>query len=197
MKFELPKLSYAVEALAPAIGKETVEFHYGKHFLTYVNNLNGLVQGTKFENADLETIVRESDGAIFNNAGQVLNHDIYFKSFSPSPKSEPSDKLLEAIQKQFGSFGEFKEEFSKAAVSLFGSGWAWLCKKDDASLAITQEQNAGNPLHSKTGFPLLCCDVWEHSYYLDYQNRRADYVKNYWNILDWKKVEERFISDKL
>jgi Fe-Mn family superoxide dismutase len=197
MKFELPKLEYAVEALAPAIGKETVEFHHGKHFLTYVNNLNGLVQGTKFENADLETIVRESDGAIFNNAGQVLNHDFYFKSFSSSPQSEPSGKLLEAIQKRFGSFGEFKEEFSKAAVSLFGSGWAWLYKTGDGSLAISQEQNAGSPVHSKTGLPLLCCDVWEHSYYLDYQNRRADYVKNYWNILDWKKVEERFISDKL
>ncbi|MDR1584214.1 MAG: superoxide dismutase [Prevotellaceae bacterium] len=197
MKFELPKLSYAVEALAPAIGKETVEFHYGKHFLTYINNLNGLVQGTKFENADLETIVRESDGAIFNNAGQVLNHDIYFKSFSQSPKSEPSGKLLEAIQKRFGSFGEFKEEFGKASVSLFGSGWAWLYKKDDGSLAISQEQNAGNPIHSKTGFPLICCDVWEHSYYLDYQNRRADYVKNYWNILDWKIVENRYATDEL
>jgi Fe-Mn family superoxide dismutase len=197
MKFELPKLLYAVEALAPAIGKETVEFHHGKHFLTYVNNLNGLLPGTKFENADLVTIVRESDGAIFNNAGQVLNHDIYFKSFSASPKSEPSGVLLEAIRKQFGSFGEFKEEFSKATISLFGSGWTWLYKKDDGSLAISQEQNAGNPIHSKTGLPLLCCDVWEHSYYLDYQNRRADYVRNYWSILNWKEIEERFVSDKL
>jgi Fe-Mn family superoxide dismutase len=195
MKFELPKLSYAVESLAPAIGKETVEFHYGKHFLTYINNLNGLVQGTKFENADLETIVRESDGAIFNNAGQVWNHDIYFKSFSPSPKSEPSGKLLEAIKKNFGSFGEFKEEFSKAAVSLFGSGWAWLYKKDDGTLAISQEQNAGNPIHSKTGTPLIGCDVWEHSYYLDYQNRRVDYIKNYWNILDWKVIENIFVKE--
>jgi Fe-Mn family superoxide dismutase len=197
MKFELPKLSYAVEALAPAIGKETVEFHHGKHLLTYVNNLNGLIQGTKFENADLETIVRESDGAIFNNAGQVLNHDMYFKTFSPTPKSEPSGALMEAIEKKFGSFGEFKEEFSKASISLFGSGWAWLYRKDDGSLAISQEQNAGNPIHSKTGFPLLCCDVWEHSYYLDYQNRRADYVKNFWTVVDWKTVEERFVNGKL
>jgi Fe-Mn family superoxide dismutase len=197
MKFELPKLVYAVEALAPAIGKETVEFHHGKHFLTYINNLNGLILGTEFENADLETIVRESTGAIFNNAGQVLNHDIYFKSFSPTPKSEPSGKLLETIRERFGSFGEFKEEFSKISISLFGSGWTWLYKKNDGSLEICQEQNAGNPVHSKTGLPLLCCDVWEHSYYLDYQNRRADYVKNFWNILDWKKIEERFINDKL
>jgi Fe-Mn family superoxide dismutase len=194
MKFELPKLSYAVEALAPVIGKETVEFHYGKHFLTYINNLNGLIQGSKFENADLETIVRESDGAIFNTAGQVWNHDIYFKTFSPSPKSEPSGKLLEAIKKDFGSFGEFKEEFSKAAVSLFGSGWTWLYKKDDGTLAISQEQNAGNPIHSRTGTPLIGCDVWEHSYYLDYQNRRADYIKNYWNILDWKAIENIFVK---
>jgi Fe-Mn family superoxide dismutase len=192
MRFELPKLSYAVEALAPAIGKETVEFHYGKHFLTYVNNLNGLIQGTKFENADLKTIVRDSDGAIFNNAGQVWNHDIYFRTLSPSPKSEPSGKLLEAIKNSFGSFGEFKEEFGKAAVSLFGSGWTWLYKKDDGTLAISQEQNAGNPIHSKTGTPLIGCDVWEHSYYLDYQNRRADYVKNYWTVLDWKVIEHIF-----
>jgi Fe-Mn family superoxide dismutase len=195
MKFELPKLSYAVEALAPAIGKETVEFHYGKHFQTYINNLNGLVQGTKFENADLETIVRESDGAIFNNAGQVWNHDIYFKTLSQFPKSEPTGKLLEAIKKNFGSFGEFKEEFSKAAVSLFGSGWAWLYRKDDGTLAISQEQNAGNPIHSRTGTPLIGCDVWEHSYYLDYQNRRVDYVKNYWNILDWKIIENIFVKE--
>jgi Fe-Mn family superoxide dismutase len=195
MKFELPKLSYAVEALAPAIGKETVEFHHGKHFQTYINNLNGLIQGTKFENADLETIVRESDGAIFNNAGQVWNHDIYFKTLSPFPKSEPSGKLLEAIKKSFGSFGEFKEEFGKAAVSLFGSGWAWLYKKDDGTLAISQEQNAGNPIHSRTGTPLIGCDVWEHSYYLDYQNRRVDYVKNYWNILDWKVIENAFVKE--
>jgi Fe-Mn family superoxide dismutase len=192
MKFTLPDLLYAVEDLAPAIGKETVELHYGKHFQTYINNLNGLVQGTKFENADLETIVRESDGAIFNNAGQVWNHWLYFQSFSPTPKSEPSGELLEAIKKDFGSFGEFKEEFSKKAVTLFGSGWAWLYRKDDGSLAISQESNAGNPIHSKTGQPLIACDVWEHSYYLDYQNRRADYVKNFWTILDWKIVESIF-----
>ncbi|MDR1886868.1 MAG: superoxide dismutase [Prevotellaceae bacterium] len=196
MKFELPKLPYAVEALAPAIGKETVELHYGKHFLTYVNNLNGLIQGTKFENADLETIVRESDGVIFNNAGQVWNHDIYFRSFSPFPKSEPSGALLDAIKKNFGSFGEFKETFGKAAISLFGSGWAWLYKTDDGALAISQEPNAGNPIHSRTGLPLIGCDVWEHSYYPDYQNRRADYVRNFWNILDWKVVEEKFVGKK-
>jgi Fe-Mn family superoxide dismutase len=197
MKFELPKLLYAVEALAPAIGKETMEIHHGKHFSTYVDNLNRLIQGTEFENADLETIVRESNSIIFNNAGQVLNHDIYFKSFSPTPKSEPSGKLLAAIMRRYGSFGEFKEEFSKASISFFGSGWVWLYCRTDGSVAICLEQNAGNPLHSGTGFPLFCCDVWEHAYYLDYQNRRAEYVKNYWNIVDWEKIEERYTTRKL
>ncbi|MDR1896901.1 MAG: superoxide dismutase [Prevotellaceae bacterium] len=192
MKFELPGLPYAIDALAPIISKETVEFHYGKHFQTYVNNLNNLIQGSKFENANLDIIVRDSEGAIYNNAAQVWNHDLYFKSFSPTPKNEPSGDLLNAIIKSFGSFGEFKEEFSKVAIALFGSGWVWLYKKSDGALAISQESNAGNPIHSKSGTPLIACDVWEHTYYLDYQNKRADYIKNYWNILDWKTIEASF-----
>ena len=192
MKFELPKLSYATNALSSVISEQTMELHYGKHFKTYIDNLNNLVKGTKFENADLDTIVKEAEGAIFNNAGQAWNHTIYFNSFSPTPKAEPSGELLKAIEKSFGSFGEFKEEFSKLAASLFGSGWAWLSKKADGSLVITQESNAGNPLHSKTGVALVGCDVWEHSYYLDYQNRRADYIKGFWDILDWKVVENTF-----
>ncbi len=191
MKFELPKLPYAADALAPVIGKETVEFHYGKHLQTYVTNLNNLVQGTKFENADLETIVKESDGAIFNNAGQVLNHNLYFLSFSPNGGGEPTGKLAEAIKTQFGSFEEFKKEFTQAGVTLFGSGWAWLSKDAEGKLHITKEGNAGNPI-TKGYTPLLGFDVWEHSYYLDYQNRRADHLNDLWKIIDWTAVSARY-----
>ena len=192
MKFELPALEYALDALAPKIGKQTMEFHYGKHHQAYVTNLNNLIQGTKFENADLNTIVMESEGVIFNNAGQVWNHNLYFESFSQAPQTEPTGALADAIDKSFGSFSELKDKFGKMAIALFGSGWVWLSKKDDGSLILTQESNAGNPLRSKTGKALLTCDVWEHSYYLDYQNRRADYVQNFWDIVNWKAVEKRF-----
>lgn len=191
MKFELPKLPYATDALAPVISKQTIELHYGKHLQTYITNLNNLIQGTKFENADLETIVKESEGAVFNNAGQTLNHNIYFLSFSPNGGGEPTGKLGDAIKAQFGSFEKFKEEFEKAAIGVFGSGWAWLSKDKDGKLYISQDSNAGNPL-TKGHTPLLGFDVWEHSYYLDYQNRRADHVKELWKIIDWKAVEARF-----
>lgn len=191
MKFELPKLPYETNALEPVIGKQTIELHYGKHYQTYLTNLNNLVPGTKFENADLETIVKESDGAIFNNAGQALNHQIYFLSFSPKGGGEPSGKLAEAIKAQYGSFDKFKEDFEKAAIGVFGSGWAWLSKDADGKLYITQHSNAGTPL-TIGQTPLLGFDVWEHSYYLDYQNRRADHVKELWKIVDWKAVEARF-----
>lgn len=192
MKFELPVLLYALDALAPKISKQTMELHYGKHLQAYVTNLNNLIVGSKFERSDLNTIVMESDGAIFNNAGQTFNHNIYFATFSPTPQSEPTGALAEAIKKNFGSFGEFKEQFSKSALTLFGSGWAWLSKKDDGSLIITQESNAGNPLRSKNGTALLGCDVWEHAYYLDYQNRRADHIQSFWDVIDWKTIEQRF-----
>lgn len=191
MAFELPKLPYDLDALAPAIDKRTMEFHYGKHHQAYINNLNNLVPGTKFEHASLEQIIREAEGGIFNNGAQVWNHTFYFTSFAPAATAAPSGKLAAAIDKDFGSFAAFKESFSKAAATLFGSGWAWLVKKDDGSLAIVQESNAGCPLRNGLT-PILTCDVWEHAYYLDYQNRRPDYIAAFWNIINWEVVEKRF-----
>jgi Fe-Mn family superoxide dismutase len=191
MKFELVKLPYASDALETVISKQTIEFHHGKHLQTYVNNLNNLIQGTKFENADLETIVRESEGAIFNNAGQVLNHNLYFTQFSPTGGGQASEKLAEAINAAFGSFENFQKEFEAAGVGLFGSGWVWLAEDKDGKLSITKESNAGNPV-TKGLKPLLGFDVWEHSYYLDYQNRRADHLKELWKIVDWKTVGSRY-----
>jgi len=191
MSFELPKLPYALDALQPHISEQTLEFHYGKHHQAYINNLNNLIPGTRFENASLEQIVREADGGIFNNGAQVWNHTFYFMSFSPTGIREPQGSLALAIESRYGSFAAFREQFTKAAVTLFGSGWAWLVKKEDQTLEIMQESNAGNPL--RQGFvPLLTCDVWEHAYYLDYQNKRPDYLQAYWNILDWKVISERF-----
>lgn len=191
MKFELIQLPYATNALEPVISQQTIEFHHGKHLLAYVNNLNNLIQGTKFENADLETIVRESDGPIFNNAGQVLNHALYFLSFSPNGGGEPKGKLAEAINSQWGSFENFKKEFNTAATGLFGSGWAWLAKDANGKLSIEKESNAGNPV-TKGLTPILGFDVWEHSYYLDYQNRRADHLNELWKIIDWNVVSDRY-----
>jgi Fe-Mn family superoxide dismutase len=191
MKFELPKLPFGLTDLDPKISGKTLEFHYGKHHQAYVNNLNNLIPGTKFENADLETIVKEAEGGIFNNGAQVWNHTFYFDTFSKSPKVEPKGKLAEAIERDFGSFTKFKEAFAKAAATLFGSGWAWLVKDEHGKLLIIQESNAGNPLRS--GYtPLLTCDVWEHAYYLDYQNRRPDYIEAFWTLVDWQIVEKRF-----
>jgi len=191
MKFELIQLPYASDALEPVISKQTIEFHRGKHLQTYVNNLNNLIQGTKFENADLETIVKESDGAIFNNAGQILNHNLYFLQFSPIGGGKPSGKLAKAIDETWGSFENFRKEFETAGAGLFGSGWVWLAADKDGKLSITKEPNAGNPL-TKGLKPILTFDVWEHAYYLDYQNRRADYLKTLWNIIDWQVVESRY-----
>ena len=191
MTFEKVTLPYATDALEPVISKQTIEFHYGKHLQAYVDNLNKLIVGTKFENSDLETIVKESDGAIFNNAGQTLNHNLYFTSFSPNGGGEPKGKLAEAINAQFGSFEKFKEEFTAAGVALFGSGWVWLAKDADGKLSINSESNAGNPIR-KGLTPILGFDVWEHSYYLDYQNRRADHLKELWKIIDWDVVSQRY-----
>ncbi|OJV37799.1 MAG: superoxide dismutase [Bacteroidia bacterium 43-41] len=191
MKFEKVALPYATDALEPVISKTTVELHYGKHHQAYVDNLNKLIVGTEFENADLETIVKKSSGAIFNNAGQTLNHNLYFTSFKPNGGGEPKGKLAEAIKSQFGSFDKFKEEFSAAGVSLFGSGWVWLAKDASGKLSIEKDSNAGNPL-TKGLTPILGFDVWEHSYYLDYQNRRADHLKELWKIIDWDVVGSRY-----
>ncbi len=191
MKFELPPLSYSPDALAPQISAETIEYHHGKHHLAYVNNLNGLIPGTPFENATLETMIMKAEGGIFNNAAQVWNHTFYFSSFSPSGKREPHGTLLRAIDAGFGSFESFRESFTKSAATLFGSGWAWLCMKPDGTLAVTQESNAGNPMRSGM-VPLMTCDVWEHAYYIDYRNRRPDYIKNFWELLDWNIIGHRF-----
>ncbi len=191
MAFELPKLPYRLDALVPFISEETLEFHYGKHHQAYVNNLNGLVPGTEFENTTLETIIKKAEGGIFNNGAQVWNHTFYFESFSKSGRKEPSGNLASAINKTFGTFDSFKEQFGKAAGTLFGSGWAWLVKNPDGTLQIVQESNAGNPLR-KGLFPLMTCDVWEHAYYIDYRNKRPEYIKNFWEILDWDIVSARY-----
>jgi Fe-Mn family superoxide dismutase len=191
MAFELPRLPYRLNALIPHISEETLEYHYGKHHMTYVNNLNGLLPGTEFEKADLETIIKKAEGGIFNNAAQVWNHTFYFESFLRNGKRKPEGKLADAITKTFVSFDSFKEQFTKAAVTLFGSGWAWLVKNEDGNLQIIQESNAGNPMR-KGLKPLLTCDVWEHAYYIDYRNRRPDYLKSFWEIIDWDIVSRRF-----
>ena len=190
MIHELPKLPYAHDALEPYISKQTIEFHYGKHHQAYVNNLNKLIVGTEFENATLEEIVLKSTGGIFNNGAQVWNHTFYWNCMKPQGGGEPAGAVLEAIVKNFGSFAEFKEKFSTAAATLFGSGWAWLVKKDDGSLAIVQESNAGNPMRGGAK-PLLTCDVWEHAYYIDKQNLRPNYVADFWNLVDWSAVAGR------
>jgi Fe-Mn family superoxide dismutase len=191
MTFELPALGYSKDALAPEISATTLEFHHGKHHQTYVTNLNNLVPGTKFENASLETMIKEAEGGIFNNAAQVWNHTFYFAQFSGKKSAAPVGKLADVIAHDFGSFDSFKEQFTKAAVTQFGSGWAWLSKDAAGKLVITQESNAGNPLRAGLT-PVLTCDVWEHAYYLDYQNRRADYVAAFWNLIDWDVVAKRF-----
>lgn len=191
MKHELPPLPWAYDALEPHISKQTIEFHYGKHHQTYVNNLNSLIPGTAFENSSLEEIILKAEGGIFNNGAQVWNHTFYWQCLSPKGGGQPTGKLAVAINRDFGSFEAFREKFSAAAATLFGSGWAWLVKTPEGKLEIVQESNAGNPLrHDKT--PLLTCDVWEHAYYLDKQNRRADYITDFWKFVDWKAVAERF-----
>ncbi|MDR2362145.1 MAG: superoxide dismutase [Prevotellaceae bacterium] len=190
MRFELVQLPYATDALEPVISKQTIELHHGKHLQGYVNNLNNLVAGTKFENADLTTIVKESDGAVFNNAGQILNHNLYFTQFAPSTGGHPTGKLAPAIDATFGSFDHFQKEFENAGVGLFGSGWVWLAADKDGKLSIVKEANAGNPVTNGLK-PLLGFDVWEHAYYLDYQNRRADHLKELWKIVNWKAVGAR------
>jgi Fe-Mn family superoxide dismutase len=190
MNFELPKLPYSDEALAPVISKQTIEFHYGKHHQAYITNLNKLIIGTEFENSSLEEIIKKASGGIFNNAAQVWNHTFYWNSIKPNGGGEPNGKLLDEINKNFGSFAAFKEKFSAAAATLFGAGWAWLVKKQDGSLEIVQESNAGNPLRNGLT-PVLTIDVWEHAYYIDYQNRRPDYIAAFWGIINWEAVAER------
>ncbi|HYE36383.1 superoxide dismutase [Fe] [Methylocaldum sp.] len=191
MTHELPPLPYAKNALEPHISAETLEYHYGKHHQTYVTNLNNLIGGTEYENLPLEDIIRKSSGGIFNNAAQVWNHTFYWNSLKPNGGGEPAGALADAINKAFGSFDKFKEEFNKCAVGTFGSGWAWLVKNADGGLAIVSTSNAGCPL--TTGqMPLLTCDVWEHAYYIDYRNARPKYVEAFWNLVNWDFVEKNF-----
>ncbi len=191
MSFELPKLPYENNALEPYISEKTIEFHYGKHHQAYVTNVNNLIQGTTFENASLEEIVMKADGGIFNNGAQVWNHTFYFMQFDPQGCKEPKNELKTAINSKFGSFETFKEEFTKAAATLFGSGWAWLVKNENGELEIVQTSNAGNPLRIGKK-PLLTCDVWEHAYYIDKKNIRPKYIEDFWKIVDWKIISERF-----
>jgi Fe-Mn family superoxide dismutase len=191
-KFELMVLPYAIDALEPVISKQTLEFHHGKHLAGYMNNLHGLLPGSGFEDASLEDIVCKASGGMLNNAGQILNHNMYFEQFmAPKADNAPTGKLVDAIVRDFGSFEAFKETFQKSGATLFGSGWVWLSADKDGKLVITQETNAANPIQ-KGLKPLLTFDVWEHAYYLDYQNRRPDHLAALWQIIDWQIIEKRF-----
>mgnify|MGYP002622633770 CR=1 FL=1 len=201
-KFELMALPYAQDALEPVISKDTIGFHHGKHLAGYVNNLNGLLEDSPLAGFPLEEIVLKAErlrvvdgtsgmGGILNNAGQILNHNLYFGQFcAPKADNKPVGKLAEAIARDFGSFEAFKEEFQKKGATLFGSGWVWLSADENGKLVITQEANAANPIQ-KGLKPLLTFDVWEHAYYLDYQNRRPDHLAALWQIIDWSIVESR------
>lgn len=192
MKHELPPLPYAKDALAQVLSEETLNYHYGKHERAYIDNVNKLIEGTPFADMTLEEIVQKADGGLFNNAAQAWNHLFYFMALSPAGAFTPSGALADAIDSQFGSLDAFKEKFEAAGTTLFGSGWVWLSKDADGNLLITKGSNAETPLKDGKLTPLLCFDVWEHAYYLDYQNRRAEYLHRMWEILDWKVVERRY-----
>lgn len=193
MEHKLPELPYALDALAPHISKETLEFHYGKHHQTYITNLNNLIKGTEFENASLEEIVQKSTGGLFNNAAQVWNHTFYWFGLSPNGGGEPTGALADAINAKWGSFDEFKKAFNAVAAGTFGSGWAWLVKNADGSLELVSTSNAASPLTTdKT--PLLTCDVWEHAYYIDYRNSRPNYLEGFWKLVNWEFVAKNLAA---
>ena len=191
MTHELPPLPYAIDALAPHISAETLEFHHGKHHKTYVDNLNKLIPGTEFENLSLEDIVRKSSGGIFNNAAQIWNHTFYWNCLAPKAGGKPTGALAAAIDTAFGSFDTFKEKFSQTAITTFGSGWGWLVKNAAGGLELVSTSNAGCPLTAGQT-PLLTCDVWEHAYYIDYRNARPKYVESFWNLVNWDFVARNF-----
>ena len=193
MEHKLPELPYAMDALAPHISQETLEFHYGKHHQTYVTNLNNLIKGTEFENSTLEEIVMKSSGGLFNNAAQIWNHSFYWNCLSPNGGGEPTGALADAINAAFGSFAAFKEEFSKTSITTFGSGWGWLVKNSDGSLALASTSNAGTPM-TEGQTALLTCDVWEHAYYIDFRNARPAYLEAFWNLVNWDFVAKNFES---
>ena len=192
MKIEMPTLPYATNALEPVISEQTINFHYGKHLQNYVNTLTSLVKDTEWADKSVEDIVKGApDGPLFNNSGQVLNHALYFSQFrSPRQNNQPEGRLLEAINTSFGSFENFKAQFTQAATTLFGSGWAWLAQQGDGKLVITKEANGGNPVRQGLK-PIYGLDVWEHAYYLDFQNRRSDHIAASWDIVDWDVVAGR------
>ena len=191
MEHKLPELPYAMNALEPHISAETLEYHYGKHHKAYVTNLNNLIKGTEFENSSLEDIIRKSSGGLFNNAAQVWNHTFYWNCLSPKGGGAPSGPLADAINKAFGSFEEFKKQFSQTAITTFGSGWGCLVQNQDGSVALAITSNAGTPLtEGKTA--LLTCDVWEHAYYIDYRNARPEYVEHFWNLVNWEFAVKNF-----
>ena len=191
MEHTLPALPYANDALQPHISKETLEFHYGKHHQTYVTNLNNLIKGTEFESMSLEDIVRKSSGGVFNNAAQIWNHTFYWNSLAPKGGGQPSGALAAAINAKWGSFDAFKDAFTKSAIGNFGSSWTWLVKKADGSLDIVNTSNAATPL-TGADKPLLTCDLWEHAYYIDYRNRRPDYLNAFWALVNWDFAARNF-----
>ena len=192
MSFELPALPYAKDALEPHISAETLEFHYGKHHQTYVDKLNGLVEGTDMASKSLEDIVKNSEGGVFNNAAQVWNHTFYWNCLSPNGGGEATGAAAEAIAAAFGSFDAFKEQFTNSAINNFGSGWTWLVKNADGSVAIVNTSNAGTPLTDASVTPLLTVDVWEHAYYVDYRNARPKYMEAFWALVNWDFVNANF-----
>jgi len=192
MAFELPPLPYAKDALEPHISQETLEYHYGKHHQTYVDKLNGLVPGTEYEGKELEEIIKTSSGKVFNNSAQIWNHTFYWHCMSPQGGGEPTGAVADAINAAFGSFETFKEEFNTNAANNFGSGWTWLVKKPDGSVAIANTSNAGTPLTDESATPLLTVDVWEHAYYIDYRNSRPNYLAAFWKLVNWDFVNENF-----
>ncbi|MDX1810813.1 MAG: Fe-Mn family superoxide dismutase [Gammaproteobacteria bacterium] len=191
MEHKLPELPYAMDALAPAISKETLEFHYGKHHQTYVTNLNNLIKGTEFEDASLEDIIKKSSGGLFNNAAQVWNHTFYWNCMTPNGGGAPTGALADAINAKWGSFDEFKQAFAQNAITTFGSGWGWLVKNADGSLDLASTSNAGTPMTSGQT-ALLTCDVWEHAYYIDFRNARPAYLEAFWGLVNWDFVAKNF-----
>lgn len=192
MAFQLPKLPYAKNALVPHISEETLEYHYGKHHNTYVVKLNGLIEGSELENKSLEDIVKNSTGAVFNNAAQIWNHTFYWHCLTPNGGGKPTGKLATAIEQSFGSFEAFKEKFTDSAINNFGSSWTWLVKKEDGSLDIVNTSNAATPLTQDNLTPLLTVDLWEHAYYIDYRNLRPDYMQAFWSLVNWDFAESNF-----
>ncbi len=193
MKHLLPELPYALDALAPAMSADTLNYHYGKHLQTYLDNVNRMIEGTPFADMKLKDMITKAQGALYNNAAQAFNHIIFFKQLTPTPTTI-SPLLTQALVARFGSVDAFKSEFSNAATTLFGSGWVWLALDANNVLQIVPEPNAGNPI-TRNMRPLMCIDVWEHAYYLDYQNRRGDYIKNFWSLVNWDYIEKR-MQDK-